>query len=125
MVVQEQAGAEHPRRTQVRLVRQHERQRLDDVRRLAQQHLALGERFVDQPEFVVLEITQPAVDQLRAPLRGRRRDVALLDHEHLEAAPGRIARDAGTVDAGTDDQEIELRGTVGHGGSSGGETAQF
>ena len=32
-VVEEQPGADHPRRPQVRLVRQHERERLDDVRR--------------------------------------------------------------------------------------------
>ena len=93
----------------MRLVRQHERQRLDDVRRLPQHHLALGERFADQPEFVLLEIAQAAVDQLGAPLRRGRRDVALLDHEHLEPASGRIARDARAVDAPADDEEIELR----------------
>ena len=70
---------------------------------------ALGQRLADQPELEMLEVAQPAVDQLGAPLRGRRGDVALLDQEHLEAAPGGIARDAGAVDAGADDEEIELR----------------
>ena len=32
VIVEEETGADHPCRTQVRLVRQHEQQRLDDVR---------------------------------------------------------------------------------------------
>ena len=93
----------------MRLVRQHERQRLDDVRRLPEHDLALGERFTDQPELVLLEIAQAAVDELRAPLRRGRRNVSLLDHEHLEPASGRVARDPRTIDSPADDEEIELR----------------
>ena len=91
-------------------MRQHERQRLDDVRRLPQHHLALGERLADQPELVVLEVAQAAVDQLGAPLRRGRGEVVLLDQQHLEPAAGGVARDARAVDAGADDEEIELRG---------------
>ncbi len=105
-VVEEEPGTDHPRRAQVRLVRQHERQRLDQVRRLREQHLALGERLGDQPEFVVLEIAQSAVDQLGAPLRGCRGEIVLLDQQRREPAPGSVARHAGTVDATPDDQEI-------------------
>ncbi len=114
MVVQEEARAQHPRRTQVGLVRQDERQRRHDVRRLVQHDFALGERLADQAELVLLEIAQSAVNELRAPLRSGRRDVALLDQEHLEAATGGVARDARAVDAGADDEEIELRGGRGH-----------
>ncbi len=116
VVVEEEAGAQHPRGAQMRLVRQHERQRLDDVRRLPQHDLALGERFADQPELVLLEIAEAAVDQLRAPLRRGRRDVALLDDQHLEAAAGGVARDPCAIDAGADDHEIELRRPGGIGG---------
>ena len=76
---------------------------------MAQQHFALGERLGNQPELVVLEIAQAAVDQLGAPLRGGRREVVLLGQQHREAAARGIARDAGAVDAAADDEEIELR----------------
>ncbi|MCY1186581.1 hypothetical protein D9M73_274670 [compost metagenome] len=66
VVVEEQAGADHPRRAQVRPVRQDETQRLDDVRRLGQQHFALGQGFAYQAEFVVFQIAQAAVDQFAA-----------------------------------------------------------
>ena len=94
VVVEEEPGADHPRRPQVRLVRQHERQRLDEVRRLRDQHLALGERLGHQPELVVLEVAQAAVDQLGAPLRGGRREVVALDEQRREPAAGGVARHA-------------------------------
>ena len=65
-----------------------------------------GQRFAHQPELVVLEVAQPAVDQLGAPLRRRRGEVVLFDQQHREAAAGGVARDAGAVDAGADDEEI-------------------
>ena len=64
VVVQEQAGAHHPHRPHARVVRHDEAQRPHDVRRAAQQHLALGQRLAHQRELVVLQVTQPAVDQL-------------------------------------------------------------
>lgn len=66
MVIEEQTGADHPRRAQVRAVRQHEAHRFDDMRRLGQQHLALGQCLADQSEFVVFQITQPAMNELAA-----------------------------------------------------------
>ena len=77
VVVHEEPGADHPRRPQVRLVRQHELQRLHEVRRLAQHDLALRQRFAHEPELVVLEVAETAVDQLGAPLRGGCGDVVL------------------------------------------------
>ncbi len=59
VIVEEQAGADHQSRAQVRTVRQDEAQRLDDVRRLGQQDLALGQGFADQAEFVVFEWRRP------------------------------------------------------------------
>ena len=47
-VVEEEPGADHPSRPQMRLVRQHELERRDDVRGDPQQHLALGERLGDE-----------------------------------------------------------------------------
>ena len=42
-------------RAHARVVRHHEAQRPDDVRRAVQQHLALGECLADERELVVLE----------------------------------------------------------------------
>ena len=94
----------------MRLVWQHEGQRLDDVRRLTQHDLALGERFAHEAEFELLEIAQSAVDQLRAPLRRRGCKVVAVDDQHLEAATRGIARDARAVDAAADDDEVVLWG---------------
>src|SRR5262249_53305572 len=94
---------------------QNELQRGDDVRRRPQQYFALGERFGNQTEFVVLEIAQAAVDQLGA-LRGRvRGEVVLLEEQNLESPSGRVASDAGAVDAAADDGDVVMRGVgAGH-----------
>ena len=115
VVVHEKADAQHPRRAQVRLVRQHELQGLHEVRRLMQDHLALRQRLVDQPEFEVLEVAQSTVDQLGAPLRGGGGNVVLLDDQHPEAAAGSVAGDSRAIDAGADDDEIiDVRVVVRH-----------
>src|SRR5205809_86898 len=77
MVIQEQTRAYHPCRPQMRLVRQHELQRCDDMWRGAEKHFALGQGLGHEPKFVVLEIAQAAVDQLRAPRRGMRGQIVL------------------------------------------------
>jgi cell division protein FtsB len=76
------------------------------VRSAREQHLALGQRLAHQPELVVLEVTQAAVDQLRARRRSVRREVVLLAQHHRQAAPGEIARDAGSVDAAAHHEHI-------------------
>ena len=48
VIVEKQAGADHPRRAQVRGVRHDEAQRAHDVRRRAEQHLALLQRLAHQ-----------------------------------------------------------------------------
>ncbi len=107
VVVEEQAHADHPHRPHRRIVRDQEAQRPDDVRRIPQQHLALGERLAHQPELVVLQVAKAAVHQLGRRRRGVRAEVVLLDQQHLQAAARGIAGDAGAVDAAADDQEVE------------------
>jgi hypothetical protein len=85
------------------------------VRRHAQQGLALGQRLGDQAKLVVLEIAQPAVNQLGRGRRGGRREIATLDQQHRKTAPGRLARDAGAIDAAADNEEIVVR--TRHGGA--------
>ena len=70
------------------------------------QDLALDQRLADQPELVILEIAQAAMDQLAAAGRCALREIVLLAQEHLEAAPGGIAGDPGAVDAATHHQEV-------------------
>lgn len=106
VIVEEQAGTDHPGRAQVRTVRQDEAQRLDDVRRLGQQDLALGQGFADQAEFVVFEVAQAAVDQLAAGRGGVLGQVVLFAKEHGQAAPGCVGGDPYTVDAAADHGDI-------------------
>ena len=96
------------RRAQARHRRQHEAHRPDEVRRHAQQHLALVERLAHQAERAVLEIAQAAVDQLGRGRRGAGGEVVLLDQQHAQAAAGGVARDPGAVDAAADDGEVEV-----------------
>jgi hypothetical protein len=63
MIVDEQSKSQQPCRTQAAAVRQHDPQRLHDMGRNAQQHLAFLQRFPHEAEIVMFEIAQPAVDQ--------------------------------------------------------------
>ena len=69
------------------MVREHEAQRPDDVRGVAQQHLALLEGVAHKAQFALLQITQPAVNQLRAGRRGVRGQVVLLAQQDVELSP--------------------------------------
>ena len=66
VIVEQQPGADHPRRAQVRGVRHDELQRPHDVRRGTEQHLALLQRLAHQREVELLQITQATVDELGA-----------------------------------------------------------
>ena len=66
VVVEKESGANQPRGPQVRIVRQHEEQRPDDMRRGREQHFAFLQRLAHQVEVEVLEIAQTAMHQLRA-----------------------------------------------------------
>ena len=63
--------------------RDEEGQDPDQVRSVAEQALALGQRLVDEADLALLEVPEAAVDQLRG-LRGRsRREVVPLDERSL------------------------------------------
>ena len=107
VIVEEQAQPDEPPRAQPGMVREHEAQRPYDVRGVAQQHLPLLKRVAHETEIAVLQIAKPAVDQLGAGRRGMSAEVVLLAQQDIEAAPGRIPGDAGTVDAAADDEQID------------------
>ena len=106
MVVEEQAEPDQPGRTQALGVRQHEAHRPDDVRRGLPEHLALHQRFPHQPELVVLEIAQAAMDQLGRPGRRAAGEIVHLGEKDGIAAAHGIARDAASVDAATNDKNV-------------------
>ena len=106
MVIKEKPEADEMARPQALVMRQHEAQRPDDVRRRLEQHLALDQRLAHQAEFIMLEIAQAAMDQLGGG-RGRAGgQVALFGEEHLQAPPRRITRNAAAIDAAADDEQI-------------------
>jgi hypothetical protein len=106
MIVEEQADADQPCGTQVRHVRHDETQRPHDVGRRAQQGLALLERLAHEPELLVLEVAQPAVNQLGTGRRGVRGEIVLFAKQHGEPAPSRVTRDARAVDPAAHDEQI-------------------
>ena len=107
-VIKEQAEPQQQGRAPRRIDRQHEAQRPNKVRRRPQQHFALGERCAHQAKFAVFQIAQAAVDQLRGRRRGGGRQVVLLQEHDPQTASGRIARDAGPIDAAADDRQVEI-----------------
>ena len=107
MIVEDEPEAQQPRRAQARVMRQHEAQRPDDVRRGAPQHLAFAERLAHEAELVMFEIAQPAVDQLRGTRGRAARQIVLLAKVDAQAPPRGVARDAAAVDAAADDRDVE------------------
>jgi len=77
------------------------------VRRHPPEDLALPQRLADQAELVVLQITKPAVDQLRRGRGGAGGEVVLLTQEDGEAPSGGLAGDPATVDPTAHDGNVE------------------
>ena len=88
--------------------RDQERERGDEVRRVVEEALPLGQVLVDQAELTLLEVADAAVDHLRRLGRRPRGEVALLDEGGLQAPAGGVEGDPGTGDATPDDQDVEL-----------------
>src|SRR5580698_6257006 len=89
------------------MVRQHEAQRTDDVRRDLPEDFALDQRLPNQLELVIFEVAQPAMYELGRPRRGAARQIVHFAQENRIAAPDRVARDTAAVDAAADDREVE------------------
>src|SRR5205823_9682848 len=107
-VIQREARPYLPRRTRITAVHRHEQtHRAHEMRRIADQRFAFGERFVDEAELAVLQIAQAAVDQARRARRRARAEVVALDEQRLVPVECRFARDAGAVDPAADNDDIE------------------
>ena len=106
MVIEKQPEPQQPARPQSFDIGQDKAQRLDDVRRDPPQRLALGQRFADQRELVMLKVAQPAVDQLGRGGTGALGQIARLEQQHPRPAPGGIAGDSGSVDPAADHRQV-------------------
>ena len=81
--------------------------------RHTEQDLPLRQRLFHQPEFVMFEIAQAAVDQLAGVGRGGRGEIARPNSATFSPAR-RICRDADPVDAAADDDQIIMFAHVHH-----------
>lgn len=108
MVIQPQARAQHPARSQVGFPWQYEAQRTDQMGGLAPHHFAFTQCLAHQSELALFKVAQAAVDQFAAGAGGVRGQVILLAQQHPQAAAGRITGDAGAVDAATDHQQVDV-----------------
>ena len=90
------------------LERQQEGHRRHEMRRQhVEQQPALLQRLAHQPEVALLEVAEPAVDELRRARRGPRGEVARLDQRDVQAARGRIERGARAGGAAADHHYVE------------------
>ncbi len=79
----------------------------DEMRRVAEEPALLGEALEDQSVLALVQVPEPAVDELRRAGRRARSEVALLDEGGAQPPTGGIEGDAGTGDPAADDDDIE------------------
>ena len=106
-VVERQAGAE-PKSVPERLVveGQDEGQRGDEVGHPPELPGALAKPFAHDPDVVVGEVAQAAMDEPRRSRRGAPGEVPPLDEQGRESTTRQLPGDAGAEDAATDDDRV-------------------
>ena len=87
--------------------RDQEGQGRDQMRRVVEQPLALGEVLVDEADLALLEVAEPAVHHLGGLRRRTRGEVALFDKCGLQAPARCVERHARPGDAAADDEHVE------------------
>jgi hypothetical protein len=85
-----------------------ERERADQMRRIVEQTLALGQILVHQAELTLLQVANAAVNHLRGFRGGAGGEVVLLDQGCFQPAAGGIEGHPGASNAPADDQHVEL-----------------
>jgi hypothetical protein len=78
------------------------------VRRKVEDARPLRKRLADEPEAVLLEIPEAAVDQPRRPRRRPDRQVVAFDQPRSEPARRRVEERPAADDPATDDEHVEL-----------------
>ena len=85
-----------------------ERHRVDQMRSQPSEHqLTLTQSFADQGEVELLQITQPAMDELARPGRRSARDVARFHQGGGQPSARGVECNAGTGDPAPHDQDVE------------------
>ena len=108
-VIEQQPRPQQPGRTLVGMGGDREPHRPHQMRRDPQPDVALGQRRAHAQKGPALQHRKIAMDQ---PRRGRGcggAEVALLQQDHPQAAPGGVARNADAVQAAADDRKIVVR----------------
>ena len=108
MVIEKKAEPDQPGRALLRAVRQDKAHRPDDVRSGLHQDFTLDQSRADQPELIIFEIAQAAVNELAGARRRPLRKIVLLDQQDRKSAPGRVAGDTRAIDAAADDGEVKV-----------------
>ena len=109
MVVEEQPETQKPRRTQLLVMRKNEPQGPGNMRGRTQEDFTLLERLPDQVKLVILEVAQPAVDQLRGCRRCCACKIPHFRQQDPRAAAHGISCNAGSIDASADHDKIIVR----------------
>ena len=90
------------------LEREQEGRRVDQMRGdLLDEEPPLVQGLAHELDVEVLEVAQPAVDQLAGAARGAGGEVALFDQGHRQAAAGGVEGDPAAGHAATDDEHVE------------------
>ena len=81
-------------------------ERMNAMRRVAQQPVALARRFRDEAEFAGFQIFEAAVDKPRRRRARAGAPVGLVDDQAIDALQREIAEHAGAVDPAADHQHV-------------------
>src|SRR6267378_3166109 len=107
-VVYEQSEPKSPASRSVVPIRwDQEGERMDESRRLLEEHIPLADRRSDQADLVGSEIAQAPVYKPRGLPARAAREIATFDQRGRETAGRRIPRDSRADDAAPDDQELK------------------
>jgi hypothetical protein len=86
---------------------QHELKRPYQVWAFAQQPLALPQRLTNQPEFAMLQISQPAVDNPRGTAGRARRKIILLEQQRPRSGACALTRNGNAVNAAANYDDLK------------------
>ena len=93
----------------MRFMRHDKAQRPENVGGCRQQHLPFCQRLLHQPELVVFEVTQTAMNEFGAGGGSMRGQVMLFAQHHLQAAAGSVACNTGAIDAPAYHQQVAIQ----------------
>ena len=106
MIIQKQPKPQQPGGSEALVMRQHKAQGPDDMRRDAKQDFAFNQRFTHQAKLVMFQIAQATMDQLGGIGRSAAGQIAFFEQHHGKPASRRIPRNAGAIDATTNDGQV-------------------